>query len=238
MARLICNDGHHNKFWSYQIQDDTSVEIIWGRIGTPGSRQTRTFPNHRAMMKFIDKKVNEKMAKGYHEMADQEFNEETQKAKAIGHQYKIIDVQWVERAGRGVKTASDKSGAMVQATLQNSWSKETMTLVISRDTAFVLENDRLRPAPPKAPIEGLRSIFKNLQTAAQKVFKSIVALQVTGGRVLDLEQDDSAEVAGEIRDQFGTMMEAIDEVCDQFEAVMERQAVKKFISLGERMLDL
>lgn len=52
-----------NKFWNVTLFDNGDVETRWGRVGEPG--QSKMFPS--VGMGFVDKKVREKLGKGYKE---------------------------------------------------------------------------------------------------------------------------------------------------------------------------
>lgn len=55
---------NNNKFWNGKLYDDGSVVTEWGRIGM--TSQSKTFPNEGE--RFLTKKMNEKLKKGYTEL--------------------------------------------------------------------------------------------------------------------------------------------------------------------------
>lgn len=71
--RYECTEGSHNKFWEYEgpHRDGPTwvVQITWGRIGSGGDTQEKSFGSLRGAEEFIAKKVNEKLGKGYREVA-------------------------------------------------------------------------------------------------------------------------------------------------------------------------
>jgi uncharacterized protein (TIGR02996 family) len=59
-------DPKSNKFWNITL-DGPSFTVQFGRAGTAGQTQTKTFPDETKARKEYDKLVREKLAKGYHE---------------------------------------------------------------------------------------------------------------------------------------------------------------------------
>jgi predicted DNA-binding WGR domain protein len=62
--RLVFTDVTSNKFWEAGIQENKLI-VRFGRIGTKGQLQVKTFNSHEATIKEKDKMVKEKKAKGY-----------------------------------------------------------------------------------------------------------------------------------------------------------------------------
>src|ERR671932_402591 len=78
MRSFEYRDGKSNKFWSIALKGN-SFTVTFGRIGTKGQTQTKTFPDESKAQKEHDKLVAEKLAKGYVEKATAELSP-TQKA--------------------------------------------------------------------------------------------------------------------------------------------------------------
>lgn len=62
----------HNKFWNVTWHwrprsTEGRVEVVWGAIGTAGTKQVKEYRSAGALENFVDKKVKEKLAKGYKE---------------------------------------------------------------------------------------------------------------------------------------------------------------------------
>jgi len=62
------SEGSSNKFWEVSVSGK-DVTIRYGRIGTDGQTQTKTFGDTVAAQKHADKMVAQKLGKGYHELA-------------------------------------------------------------------------------------------------------------------------------------------------------------------------
>ena len=63
-SRLIFSEGASNKFWEVAI-DKQKVVIRFGRIGTKGQTQIKTFESVEAAEKVKEKMIREKLSKGY-----------------------------------------------------------------------------------------------------------------------------------------------------------------------------
>lgn len=70
MKRNFINQtGDYNKFWTIE-QVDNSYTVTWGKIGTQGRTTTKLFDDEEKCQKEVEKLVNEKLSKGYSEIAD------------------------------------------------------------------------------------------------------------------------------------------------------------------------
>ena len=68
MRRFECRDGASSKFWEIALSGK-SFTIRFGKIGTDGQSQVKSFPNDGAAKKEHDKLVAEKTKKGYVEQS-------------------------------------------------------------------------------------------------------------------------------------------------------------------------
>ena len=59
--------GGSSKFWAIEMKG-TAFDVTFGKIGTPGTTQTKSFADAAAATKAYDKLVAEKTAKGYVEV--------------------------------------------------------------------------------------------------------------------------------------------------------------------------
>src|SRR5262245_7054655 len=64
MRTFICTEDGSNKFWNIELKGN-SFTVSWGKIGTAGQSQTKTFPDETKAQKEHDKLVGEKLDKGY-----------------------------------------------------------------------------------------------------------------------------------------------------------------------------
>ena len=67
MRRFELVEGSSSKFWEIEL-GDTSFDVRWGRIGTSGQSQTKSFPTAAKAQAEHDKLVKEKTGKGYAEV--------------------------------------------------------------------------------------------------------------------------------------------------------------------------
>ena len=67
MRRFEFSEGSANKFWQIAIAA-SELHIAWGKIGTTGQAQTKSFASDAAAQAELDKLVLEKTKKGYVEV--------------------------------------------------------------------------------------------------------------------------------------------------------------------------
>ena len=68
--RLEMTEGNSNKYWEVTKRKDGNYLASWGRIGTIG--QTKIYSKYD-----IDKKIDEKLKKGYEEVSSGKINIES-----------------------------------------------------------------------------------------------------------------------------------------------------------------
>src|SRR4051812_15966193 len=66
MRTFDFNDGKSHKFWTIELSGD-SFTVTFGKAGTAGQTQTRSFPDAARAQREHDKLVAEKLKKGYAE---------------------------------------------------------------------------------------------------------------------------------------------------------------------------
>jgi len=64
MRRFTYTDAKSNKFWAIDLQGK-SFTVTFGRVGTEGQTQTKTFPSEEKAKAEHDKLIKEKTGKGY-----------------------------------------------------------------------------------------------------------------------------------------------------------------------------
>ena len=110
--KFILTDAseNNNKFWEYQIFDDDSLVIKWGRVGTTG-QQKKSSSFNRA--RDVDAKVREKTAKGYREIKIiTEVTDSTPKTAAATH---VVHAAAIEQLAKNDTTLSNLITELVKA---------------------------------------------------------------------------------------------------------------------------
>ncbi len=69
MRRFELSEGTSNKFWQVE-REDAAVTVCFGRIGTSGQSQVKSFASATAAQAEMDKLIKEKTKKGYAEVAE------------------------------------------------------------------------------------------------------------------------------------------------------------------------
>jgi predicted DNA-binding WGR domain protein len=67
MRRFEFVEGSSAKFWSTDVEGQKFI-VVYGKIGTAGSRKEKEFPSAEAAYKEYEKKVAEKLREGYKEV--------------------------------------------------------------------------------------------------------------------------------------------------------------------------
>lgn len=65
--RFEFSEGNSSKFWELTLQG-TEVTVRFGRIGTQGQVNEKSFPDEAAAAKHAEKLVEQKLGKGYQEI--------------------------------------------------------------------------------------------------------------------------------------------------------------------------
>jgi predicted DNA-binding WGR domain protein len=68
VRRFEFRGRNSNKFWEVSMRGN-DVLVRFGRIGTAGQAQVKSFPDEQAATKHVDKLIREKTSKGYRETA-------------------------------------------------------------------------------------------------------------------------------------------------------------------------
>jgi uncharacterized protein (TIGR02996 family) len=80
MRRFEFKDGKSNKFWEIQVEGDSHT-VRYGKIGTDGQVQTKTFASEAKAQADADKLIASKTKKGYEEVAVDQKTQAQAKAK-------------------------------------------------------------------------------------------------------------------------------------------------------------
>lgn len=67
MRRFTCTAGGSNKFWEYKVSG-RDVTVRWGKIGSEGQTQLKTYGDSFDALDAVRKLVDQKLAKGYKEI--------------------------------------------------------------------------------------------------------------------------------------------------------------------------
>lgn len=68
MRRFEFVEGTSAKFWMGGVEGSSFI-VVFGRLGTDGQRKEKAFPSEDAARRELEKKINEKLREGYHEVA-------------------------------------------------------------------------------------------------------------------------------------------------------------------------
>jgi predicted DNA-binding WGR domain protein len=102
--RILINVADtHSKYWAAYLDEATAtVHVRWGRLGTKGGQQAKTFPHASQAVSYISTKFNEKQRKGYTDKIRGEtidagrLEKLSIEAAIVGTQNKCQSMEWVE----------------------------------------------------------------------------------------------------------------------------------------------
>lgn len=245
----ICSEGTSNKFWEYEIVDEKTVRICWGRVGLAGQQQVKKLTSSYARDRFIDEKTSEKIGKGYQLVTEEKKQQETEIAQTLGFRYKIqrlefIGNAWAGHNGERISFSNDYSplnGVFVE--ILQSWDKSSSYLLIGKNrtvqfrTAKAVTNGVEIGSPLEYGaddnfVQGVRKLLKTLKETVQEVF---IQFGTIGDRVLSL--DDDTDDMPEVVQKRNQMKEAMKTVAAK-SAGFSDQVVNKFAALGNRELEI
>jgi predicted DNA-binding WGR domain protein len=87
----------HNKFWTIEIDGDTYT-TSWGKIGASPTYKDKTFPDSYSATVEYDKKISEKLKKGYIEVfTTPASKKKSVNSKAPAKKKKTVDKSIEER---------------------------------------------------------------------------------------------------------------------------------------------
>ena len=83
-------DGTSDKFWQIEVTDATYT-VTYGRNGTSGTSQSKSFESNEACLKVAEKLLNEKVKKGYSEDGEVVIsNPVSRSAKSSGTDIQVV----------------------------------------------------------------------------------------------------------------------------------------------------
>jgi len=236
MAEVIyhCKEEHHNKRWSYEI-DGLSVTIKWGRVGLDGQSQVKTFSSQGALDKFLNKKIEGKLRKGYEQVDQQTMKEETKTAKELGYQNMIKRVLWMDRDGnRLTQITNYDPKRWIYVEVLDSWKKTMVRLLLSKTESLRIEGgitevgDRITFSDIRNDASHFVTAVRNhLKRIAAKVVEVIKTIKFAAVGARDLSDSDVEVEAPD----FTAVYEAVG-------GDVDTQVIGQFAMMGARTLEL
>lgn len=245
--RYVCEGAQHNKFWQYTL-DGNTVVYEYGRIGGSSQTQTKTHPTPAAARRQAEQKAYKKMnpsgGKEPYVLVDAEaLAEKTETAQALGQQYKINNLQFIElKDGNSYDFGDGYDSAQgVFVEILNSWTKEKFYLRVTRTEAdqyhsatygnTSVQVGSSRFSPEANFVQGVRTVLQRLMEQIAVAIET-VTLGAVGHRTLDLGDGLSATAAP----TKAQMEQVVKSVASS--TGVAPQAVAKLAALGARSLDL
>ncbi|MHA2143777.1 MAG: WGR domain-containing protein [Candidatus Thorarchaeota archaeon] len=218
----------HNKFWSWE-KSGNDVIFRWGRIGQNGQSSTKRFSQS-----LVDKKVSEKIRKGYAIADQKKMTKETRTAKLMGAQHKIVKIKWVKKFGGELSEISEYDPSQwVFVEIMNSWKKNRTFLLLNKNEASELRG--VKESGKKITysgtsyaqsdfVRGVREYLKDLAQAVRKIIKNVFG-QLGTRSIFDDDVDE---------EQRETVTQKIRAAATDVDDVV----LNTFAALGTREIDL
>ncbi|HEJ0075802.1 WGR and DUF4132 domain-containing protein [Klebsiella oxytoca] len=153
MKTFIYQDEKSHKFWAVE-QQDNELHLSWGKVGTSGQKQIKTFADAAAASKAGQKLINEKNRKGYVEQG-----ETTPSAAAS-----------LPEEPASTPAAPPPACATVPADIDRPWLADDAELALSDELLQDVLPSRRFPGPPiAAPADSeLMSLGKEIHQQSGK----------------------------------------------------------------------
>ncbi|WP_002745229.1 DUF4132 domain-containing protein [Leptospira mayottensis] len=179
---LTYQDGSSNKFWNIEVHGN-SFTVTYGKIGTAGQTQTKTYDNEDKCLKEAEKLLSEKLKKGYQSSGESEpavsvVSSKTEDKESRKSKTEPKDVKAESKSGTDQSAINDTSNETLQTHSKNGNHKIEekklkepieKTLGLSKeDLSFRSDITPVRPKEePKAfelktRIEGLSTLKKGI----------------------------------------------------------------------------
>ncbi|KNC09922.1 MolR family transcriptional regulator [Klebsiella sp. RIT-PI-d] len=136
MKTFTFQDDKSQKFWAVE-QQDNELHLNWGKIGTQGQRQVKTFDDASAAQKAEQKLIAEKMKKGY---------QESQTASTPDNEKATVAAETAGIKPAPPAPAIATTAAPVQASCP--WPVENSSIVLPREVAYETLSHRNWPGDP------------------------------------------------------------------------------------------
>lgn len=191
------NQGNHNKFWSYVILNNNSVRLKWGRIGGNEQSQLKSFTSYKLLQRFVEKKISEKIKKGYEFKTQEEHQNNQDIYKNLGSRNKIIDLKFCDLKDGKLRYINEyDENKYILIDVEDSWNKNKKYYMISKDDNFgvIIENNKIkgRFQCEQNVIDAIRSILVAYNLYVIKKYKEVYGnVKKVGSRKLCLDSNDN-----------------------------------------------
>ncbi|SET20863.1 DUF4132 domain-containing protein [Thorsellia anophelis] len=115
MRYFELKDSKSNKFWQVE-QRESDIYVCWGKIGTKGQEQVKSFEDENKATAYMTKLVKEKTAKGYIELGNETENSSDVTNEAITEPNTSV-IKATQKKKQSPKTKSDETAHLPSTTL-------------------------------------------------------------------------------------------------------------------------
>lgn len=186
MTTLIYQDEKSHKFWTV-IQKRQELHLNWGRVGTQGQSQVKSFDDDEQARKACEKLIKEKNRKGYL-AAGEEAQIITSAVKTRSDSVRAMpDAVAPASSEKTATPTADAPPPVIPVTPSLSdvankaaplWLSEEDTLTLPQKLSVLALSHRNRPLPPVGKVEEPAEQLRRLKVLSQETKKN-------GGMTLD-----------------------------------------------------
>ncbi len=163
MRHFEFSEGSSNKFWEIDLQGD-SFTVRWGKIGTAGQSQTKSFANDAKAQVEHDKLIAEKLGKGYQETGGAASGAPTPKAAPVPR------ATPAPRSGSAPAAAPAQATATATAVLERPVSDAGLHWSPSaRKKILPYQGMSSPPAAPRADLKKCRTQLEQVREIISRV---------------------------------------------------------------------
>ena len=163
MRRFEFRDGKSAKFWAIDLAG-RSFTVTFGRLGTKGQTQTKTFKDEAAALKEHDNLIKEKLGKGYVETTPTAKAQPTNLREALEAARFLCRCAGLAREDRSIPAANRDS-------LAQSYADRSMHALSSASQSGFRDSDDLKTSRLYDPLRG-RDDFRRLVQAFDAGWKT------------------------------------------------------------------
>ncbi|MTD25776.1 DUF4132 domain-containing protein [Erwinia sorbitola] len=179
MTTLIYQDEKSHKFWTIE-QKKQELHLSWGRVGTQGQSQIKSFEDDEQAKKACEKLIKEKSRKGY--MAPGNEASAPSATNTVVAATSASVVPKTQAKTSPPVTADDLPSAHTATTPLSVntpvWLSEADTIALPQKLSVLALSHRDRPLPPAGKVEEPAEQLRRLKILSQETKKN-------GGLTLD-----------------------------------------------------
>lgn len=237
----ICSEKQSNKFWGYTV-NNKEVFVKWGRMGIDNfCSKNYYFDNSYDRDEFINKKVSEKLKKGYKKVNDTKLKDESNLAKILGNRNKIKRILWVRKNGNKLEELPNYNhNEYIYVEILDSYKKNISRFILNQNDSWeiydsIIEQNGVITYGSMGKVDifnkfvrGIREVLKKLSLEIVEIISARQFGTIGKRNLFGFETEKNNSNKNE--DIFENAIKNIDT------SMVDDSVISKFASLGKRAL--